>query len=60
MGQFNSCFDGQTCKNLPIVTSNLGNLQGFFDTPSFIIVDNAFEYLGTTLRARTKYYLPGP
>jgi hypothetical protein len=60
MGQFKSCFDGQMYKNLSIVIWNLGNLQGFFDTPSSIIVDNAFEFLGTTLRARTKYYLPGP
>jgi hypothetical protein len=59
MGQFNSCFDGQTYKEFIDSDVELGNLQGFFDTP-FIIIDNAFEYLGTTLRAWTKYYLPGP
>jgi len=40
MGQFNPCFDNQTYKNFIDNDVKLAHSQGFFDTPSFIIVNN--------------------
>ena len=50
MGQFNSCFDSQTYKEFIDSDVELGNLQGFFDTPSFIIVDNTNSSDPETIR----------
>lgn len=38
--QFNSCFDAQTYKEFIDSDVKLANSQGFFDTPSFIIVNS--------------------
>jgi protein-disulfide isomerase len=38
--QFNSCFDSQKYKEFIDNDVELANLQGFFDTPSFIVVDS--------------------
>ena len=40
MGQFNSCFDNQMYKEFIDNDIKLANSQGFFDTPSFIIVNS--------------------
>jgi protein-disulfide isomerase len=40
MDQFNSCFDTQTYKDFIDNDVKLANSQGFFDTPSFIVVDS--------------------
>jgi protein-disulfide isomerase len=38
--QFNTCFDTQTYKDFIDNDVKLANSQGFFDTPSFIVVDS--------------------
>ncbi|MGH9983822.1 MAG: DsbA family protein [Nitrososphaeraceae archaeon] len=38
--QFNTCFDTQTYKEFIENDVKLANSQGFFDTPSFIVVDS--------------------
>jgi len=38
MEQFNSCFDAQTYKEFIDNDVKLAHSQGFFDTPSFIVV----------------------
>jgi protein-disulfide isomerase len=38
--QFNSCFDAQTYKEFIDNDVKLANSQGFFDTPSFIVVNS--------------------
>jgi predicted DsbA family dithiol-disulfide isomerase len=40
MKQFNSCFEAQTYKEFIDNDVKLANSQGFFDTPSFIIVNS--------------------
>jgi protein-disulfide isomerase len=40
MKQFNSCFEAQTYKEFIDNDVKLANSQGFFDTPSFIVVDS--------------------
>ncbi|MGH9976228.1 MAG: DsbA family protein [Nitrososphaeraceae archaeon] len=40
MKQFNTCFDAQTYKEFIDNDVKLANSQGFFDTPSFIIVNS--------------------
>jgi protein-disulfide isomerase len=40
MEQFNTCFEAQTYKELVDNDIKLANSQGFFDTPSFIIVNS--------------------
>jgi protein-disulfide isomerase len=40
MKQFNSCFDTQTYKEFIDKDVKLAHSQGFFDTPSFIVVDS--------------------
>jgi protein-disulfide isomerase len=41
MDQFNSCFDTQTYKDFIDNDVKLANSQGFFDTPSFIVVNSS-------------------
>ena len=38
--QFNTCFDSQTYKEFIDNDVKLAHSQGFFDTPSFIVVDS--------------------
>ena len=40
MGRFHSCFDNQTYNEIIDNDVKLANSQGFFDTPSFIILNN--------------------